>query len=176
MKILSVLMFALPALAGNSTAQITQPNESSYTINIAALPSVVKAGSEVKLSIIVKNISDQIIYHVVTTGKPGRNLDIAIRDSKGDPVQETPHGRKVHGTDPNRQPWSGSVFTGRYPLKPGETFKETINLSQEYDLSQPGTYSVQVLRSDLITERDIKAKSNAVAAVKSSTITLTVTP
>jgi len=137
---------------------------------------VVRTGSEVKLGIATKNISDQTIYHIVLTGKPGRYLDIAIRDSKGNPVQETPHGRKVHGTELNRQPWSGSVFTGRYPIKPGETFEETINLSQEYDLSQPGTYSIQVLRSDVITEHDIKTKLNTVAVAKSNMIALTVTP
>jgi len=176
MKILSALLFALPALAGNSTAQTPQPKQESYTIAITISPTLVKTGSEVKLGITSKNISDQTIYHVVSTGTPGGNLNIAIRDSQGNPVQETPHGRKVQGTELNRQPWSGSVFTERYPIKPGETFEETINLSQEYDLSQPGTCTIQVLRSDVITEHDIKTKSNIVTAVKSNTIAMTMTP
>lgn len=150
------------------------PDKRPYTITISTSPRA-SVGSEVKLHITTKNTSDGTIYHIVRAGgPPGRNLDISVRDSKGNPVQETEHGRKIHGTDPNREPWSGSVFTGRYPLKPGDVLEEELNLAEEYDFSKPGKYSVQVLRSDITTDGEIKSRSTSpLAVVKSNTITLT---
>jgi hypothetical protein len=146
------------------------PEKSAYAITIRTSRGAT-VGSEVTLHIITKNISDKTICHVVSSGGPsGRNLDISVRDSKGNSVQETEHGRKVHGAELNRQPWSGSVFSGRYPLRPGEVFEEKLNLAEEYDLAKPGRYSIQVLRSDIVTEEEIKSHSSA-QAVKSNTTT-----
>lgn len=146
------------------------PEKSAYAITISTSRRV-KVGSEVALHITTKNTSDKTIYRVVRSGGPhGRDLDISVRDSKGDSVHETPLGRKIHGTDQNREPWSGSVFTGRYPLRPGEVIEENFNLSEEYNFSKPGRYSVQVLRSDIVTEEEIKSHLSP-QAVKSNTTT-----
>lgn len=152
------------------TPPLQDPEKSSYAITISASQSA-RVGSEVTLHITTKNISDKIIYRIVRSGGPhGRNLDISVRDSKGNPVQETEHGREIQGTELNRQPSSDSVFKERYPLRPGEVLEENLNLSEEYDFSKPGRYSIQVRRSDIVTEEEIRSHSSP-QAVKSNTAT-----
>jgi hypothetical protein len=167
-----MLLVAALGVVGVSPAQLAQP---LYTITISTPESVIKVGSEVRLDVTTKNVSNQTIYMFFSTA-PGRDPEIHLRDSKGNPVLETPYGQKVHGTDPNRRPFSGSVFGYQETLKPGETFEEKLNLSEEYDLSKPGEYTIQVRRHDVLSEDDLKSKSRTVAFVKSNTITITITP
>jgi hypothetical protein len=143
-----------------------------YSITISTSPRA-RIGSEVKLRITTKNISDETIYHISHAGGPRRrNLDISFRDREGRSVQETPLGRKLHGTDP--VPWSGSVFTARDPIKPGDVLEEDLSLTEEYNLTRLGEYLIQVLRSDIVTDEEIKSHSTRpLAVVKSNTITLT---
>jgi hypothetical protein len=175
MKILFSLALVTSSVAIQGATQVTPAQQPAYIVTVAASPTVVKAGSDVKLTITIKNVSDLTIYHIVNSGKPGRNWQILVLDSQGNSANETSNGRKIHGNDPSQHPWSGSVFSGRYPIKPGETFQQTLDLTSEYDLTKPGIYSIQVLRSDVFTEDDIKTGKLG-TAVKSNTITLTLTP
>lgn len=138
----------------------------------SAADSVVKSGTDVKLDIAIKNVSDRTIYLVSTTA--GRNMKIDVRDSEGKQVSETPYGLKVHGTDPKRVPFVGSVFSAKLPI---ESYSETLVLSKEYDLNKPDTYRVQVSRSDVMngsTEGNMNA--TRIGIVNSNTITVTVIP
>lgn len=143
MRIRFSLALIIFIFSGCAVAQVTSGNRIPYTITIAASPTVANAGSHVKLTITTKNVSDQIVYHLVASGKPGRNLDIAVLDTQCNQVIETPYRRKLHGSEPHEHPWGGSVFVGRYAIKPGQSFEEIVDLSKEYDLTQPGTYSIQ---------------------------------
>ena len=126
--------------------------------------------SEVKLHIITKNISDKAIYLV---RPPGRGLEISVRDSQGNPVQESTNDSRFWS-----MPFiisSENAFTQRYPIQPGDRVEEDLNVSAEYEFSKPGTYSIQVLRSDILTEEEINAHLSP-QAVKSNTATLTLVP
>ena len=176
----SEILFGLAVLSSsvailNATQVTSAQQRPAYTVTVFASPTVVKAGSDVKLTITIKNVSDATIYHIVISGKPGRNWWILVRDNQGKSVYETSNGRKIHGNDPSQHPWSGSVFSGRYPIKSAETFQQTIDLSNEYDLTKPGTYSIQVMRSDVFTEDDIKMGKSG-TPVKSNIVTLDVRP
>jgi hypothetical protein len=163
--------------ARESSAQMPITEPAFFSVTISTPGSEVKIGSTVELTITTKNISAQNIYHgFVAGGPPGRSVDIDLRDSGGNPVLETPYGRKAHGKD--RKPWSGSSFVERVLVKPGETFDEKVDLSKEYDLSRAGTYTIQVQRSDLVSNEQLKshAKMGIGNTVKSNTITITMTP
>jgi hypothetical protein len=171
MRVLRGLILFLPVfgLISVATAQVVQVEQPSCSISISTPESPIKAGLEVKLDITTKNVSDRTIYLVYST-VPGRNMRIDVRDSEGNPVSETPYGLKVHGTDPKRVPFSGTMFSTRVPVKPGETYEEKLVLSKEYDMSRPGRYSIRVQRSDVLND------TNTVTFVKSNTITVIVTP
>jgi hypothetical protein len=171
--VVTVLWTAVESSA--QTVPITEP--AFFSVTISTPGSEVKTGSVVELTVTTKNISAQNIYHgFVAGGPPGRSVEIDLRDSGGNPVLETPYGRKAHGKD--RRPWSGSSFVERVLLKPGETFDEKVDLSKEYDLSRAGTYTIQVQRSDLVSDEQLKSHSKMGIAntVKSNKITITVTP
>jgi hypothetical protein len=158
-------------LVGLSVAQDVKPVESPpFTVVISTPNTVAKAGSEVKLKIVMKNVSDhEIHYGLAATGdetdlQGGFRID--VRDAEGEPVRESAWGQKVHGTDTNRKPFMGSVFGGPIPLKPGQTFEIKRMIAKEYELNRPGRYTIQAERTD--------PKSNLV--VKSNVIRITVIP
>jgi len=88
-----------------------------------------------------------------------------IRDSASKPVPLTEYGLKANCLDsPGGVPriCAGSTFGDI--LEPGKSFRQTLALSKEYDLSKPGKYTVQASRFDGKTD------------VKSNTLTLAVMP
>jgi hypothetical protein len=185
MKIWGVSLALVLYVCATMTAQEKKPHQvpapppvqkPALLITIGVPNTTARAGSEVILNVVTKNISDRVLYRLETSADAffGRNLQTDVRDSKGMWVLETPYGRKRHGTDPNRPPFEGSIFSDRVPFKPGERLEEKIVLSEEYDLNKVGTYTVYVLRSDVLSETD--NKFSKVPAVKSATITLNLIP
>jgi hypothetical protein len=90
-----------------------------------------------------------------------RLMDIQIRDSDGTPAPETERGKIIHRR-------AGPLAGGNgflHDCKPGETFTEQSDLSAEFELTKPGTYTVQASRYDSVSGQ----------VVKSNTLTLTVT-
>jgi hypothetical protein len=151
------------------------PEKPSYEVTITASRRAT-VGSEVKLHIITKNISDKAIYLMRLGSPPGRGLEISVRDSQGNPVQESINGRMIHGEqmihgmDQNRE--SENAFTQWYPIQPGDRVEEDLNVSAEYEFSKPGTYSIQVLRSDILTEEEINLHLSPQAVRSNTTTTL----
>jgi hypothetical protein len=164
MKILLKIAY-LAALCGCldlAVAQNSQPQQVPVTLTLSSPQSTMHAGSEVKLDITLTNVSQKDFdEYLISTNRP-RDIEggykVDVRDSENKPVKETDHGMKVHGTDPNEKPFSGSVFSGHMVIKPGGTAHRTRILSQEFDLSKPGHYTVQAERRDRLT--NILVKSN----------------
>ena len=85
-----------------------------------------------------------------------RQMDIQVRDAEGKPVAETEYGKTIHARSlrPPRisdsktpgkltgGPIGGAIMTA---LQPGGTVTEESDLCKEFDLSKPGTYTVQAL-------------------------------
>ena len=82
----------------------------------------------------------------------------------------TEYGLKINGLEPPQgEPGPGGYAPSARKtvfglLGPDKAIVEKMALSKEYDLSKPGKYSIQALRSDGKTD------------VKSNTITVTVMP
>jgi hypothetical protein len=119
--------------------------------------AMVKAGSMIEVAIRKTNISNHEINRRTMTGQT-----IDVRDSSGNPVAH----KKTDALQ-------GSVNTMRagtkdMVLQPGESDMRRGQLTDGYDLSQPGTYTVQV-------SEHVSGDSTS-DVVKSNIITVTVFP
>ena len=156
-RLLLILAFFAPWQC--SGAQGVQSAEPWFSVAISTPRPVATIGAAVKLKIIFTNkTSEDIRYGAGGPGRGGPVFDLDVRDGEGKPVSETPRGLILHGKDP--RPWSGSSFSTA--AHPGETIEEELVLNEEYDLSKPGKYTVQ------LRERNPKLQ-----AVKSNTVTFT---
>jgi hypothetical protein len=168
MNVLSVLSFLGAALLSCvlPTMQPTQvpPTQAPFSLNISAKDDTVRAGSEVRVKIVLTNTSNREIYIIHEKAsdvgeQAGFTLD--VRDAGGMVVPFTRYGQLFFNHE--------AVTLGApspFDLKPGKTLKDEIIVSKLFDLSKPGKYSIQVKRQD----------DSSTAVVKSNTITVTVTP
>lgn len=172
-----------------------QASQVPFSITIDAETNVYKAGSEVKISLIFKNISDHEIPYVRSPGigvEPrGENFtNVEVRDLKGALMTETDYHRALRGkpqtgADPAGRKKSGEApgaaeapkpqlvnwgsYVG-YMLKPGESREEVIVVSKLYDLDQPGQYTITAWRR----LSDHTASPNHKIIAKSNTLTITI--
>jgi len=163
-----LLFLTLMAAAAVSAAQLDPP---AFSIAISVPQDVVTRGSKVKVKITLKNTSnhDIVIPRSNAEDQGVFHNKITVRDEEGNLVADK--AAVAARTDKNKD--TGSELTNltmetviNFTLKPGESLKDGIKLSEFYDLSKPGKYSIEVERTDDITK----------AVVKSNTITLAVTP
>lgn len=144
---------------------VTQNLEPSFALTISAAKGLMKAGSIVQIDVVVKNISPHDILLETNYTRPYVETTdhVNIVDENGAKASETQFGRAALGHSP------GSGVTGKdvfMRLRISKSFTYQLKISELYDLSRPGKYTIQVERLDEESE----------AFVKSNTITVTVTP
>jgi len=117
-----------------------------------------RVGYPVEVTILLTNTSDRDMSGAVADQMglaSGYKYD--VRDEDGNPVK--------------RQQWQGPVI-GRTrdsgPVRPGETRTQRSEITSAYDLSKPGTYTIQV-------SRPVSDEPGA-ALVKSNAVTVTILP
>ena len=87
----------------------------------------------VTLSIVVKNVSENVVNYIA----PSLFFDygLTVKDSKGDEVPLTRYGERIRN--------SGEDFKrALVNLKPEEQKEYTLVVSRYYDLTLPGTYTI----------------------------------
>jgi dipeptidyl aminopeptidase/acylaminoacyl peptidase len=145
----------------------TQPqmtaDRATFSISISAPEDEVQLGSDIRLRIVLKNISDhQITFgHHPGTDYPEFSYRIEVKNAEGRLVEESGYARAAR--EPSRQQSAG--YTVEY-LPPGGSAVQTAHLVKLVNLSRPGRYTVQVSRED--------PASNLI--IKSNQITLNVVP
>ena len=170
---LMVFVLFTSVISAGGQAQVAQPApaEPKFSLTIKTAQGTVKVGSDVVVEAEMKNISAEDVFYSVFTGRGdgpvASGFTWEILNSKGKPVPFTEYGLKLNRPEPELGsggyvPAAGKTIFGL--LGPGKAIVEKMALSKEYDLSKPGKYSIQALRSDGKTD------------VKSNIITLTVTP
>ena len=132
-----------------------------FNVTISPETPVVKATHPVIVDVTVTNTSNRRL--LIQERNPATDYEFDVRDERGNAVPETDLGRKLK--EPPTIPMNSRNF-GVY-LRPNESTKETIALSDLYDLSHPGQYTIQVSRAVSNKPKD--------GVVKSNTITVTVT-
>ena len=138
------------------------PHNQLFTLTIAKPKEPLKAGTELHLSITVKNTSSRAISFTTALGvvpEDGYLYQIDVRDAQGRPAPPSAYIRNRNSLMP--------VFRGSQvarTLKPGESLVDQVSVTTFCDLSQPGKYTISVARS-IPPRQDLgegKISSNAV--------------
>jgi len=122
------------SVAGIPLILLTRANAKTpapISLKLATDTNPVKVGTEVKVTITVKNEGQEAI--MIADGTSEHIYKVDVRDNLGNPVPEKKHLR---------------IFSiGGMTLYPGRSHTDEIVLSNMYDLSRPGTYFVMVGRN-----------------------------
>jgi hypothetical protein len=186
----------LVAVLAEFALALPQASQAPFSITISAAEGAFRAGSEVRIRLVFKNISDEEVPYGRELGtgvEPHGELftDVEVRDAKGELVPETKYNRVLRGRDdsdarpavlgepggssaPSGPPEPRPVITGSFTgvmLKPGESREEDIVVTKLYDLSQPGQYAISASRRLLDVATD--ARSKIVARSNKLRITIT---
>jgi hypothetical protein len=142
------------ACPGDPGAYPVPSSMTQFTLAISAADSTVKAGAKVVIQIALTNTSDKVMGERPDVRDQGFMVDVTVVGNGAAP--DTEGGRQWKHDCGWREEMSGGILE----LNPGETRKRSLAISDLYDLTRPGQYTVQVHRY----------------TVKSNTITVTVTP
>lgn len=162
----AITVFAIMAQA--PAAGLAQGASASYSVAIETPMATVKVGSEIVVNIALTNLTDQGISVDMEAGGRGEfDFTINVNDSAGRPAAYSEYYRAVKGQHETGRPMVVVTYSsGPHPVKARGVLKDTVQLDKLYDLSQPGKYTVQLERVDVLTK----------ILVKSNQITVTVTP
>jgi hypothetical protein len=172
------MQFAL-ALAAICLASRAQEATATFTVALAAKQTTVHAGSEIRLSALLTNVSNHVIWVDVDKYRAAEleGYLVEVRDGQGR-IQRTSRyywslgqlgGGRVPPWVPSgtEQDYSGGPYEGsgegswlRINLQPGETNEALVDVGKLYAPLEPGKYSVQVQRVD--KESKVAVKSNVV--------------
>ena len=156
-------------LAALSVA-VAQSTHRTVSIVLSMKDNSVKAGSRIWIDVVTTNRSK----HPVGPGFYPRPLEgwdfstkIELLDDTGKPVAlKEPDQSACNGDPKCTVRWRRSGSYMRVTVDPGKSFKDGFAISDLYDLSPPGTYTIQAFRLD---------KSTGVTE-KSNLLTFTVIP
>jgi hypothetical protein len=164
LKNIAVSLMLVLLLVASVVAQ--SPNEplaitiSPSSDGISSGSDELKAGADVRVIVTLTNQSDRDITLRFTS--PMCDYAVEVRNIAGELAQDTEQKRTANCV---------SRLTGRNfskVLKPNQSAKDGIDISLVSDMSQPGEYSVQVMRK--------APKEFGEPTVKSNTIKMTLTP
>jgi len=185
----------VPALCAQSP-----PNQAAaapFSVSITLAQDVVKAGSEVRLDIVLTNTSNE---NIVIAGWEDQNCEIyeiEVHDSDGKRLPQ--RNECLPSENPNQttvcvtasSPVVRTCTPQNQVVRPHGELKEEILVNELYDLSRPGKYTIQAQRENnpktIVTvpgkfgysrdiELDDKINDVSRATVESNTATLTVEP
>ena len=158
MKNFMKLFLVLTTLAVGA-ASSTVSSEPPFALTLKAEENPVKAGSEVKVDITLRNSSNRAMH--MSYGLSEIDYALDVRDSENRTPPETDFARKSKG-----RAYFSSDQT--FYLQPGECLPTApLVVSKFYDLSRPGNYLVQVSRA--------VPKELGGGIVKSNVIPITIT-
>jgi hypothetical protein len=100
----------------------------------------------------VTNVSKAVVHEGVIRGPIAGGLDyiVVLKDSQGRPVPHTELGKTVFGDSDAATPSIGSSIPVQ--LEPGDALEENIILTDLFDMTKIGSYSLIVKR--LSPEKD----------------------
>jgi uncharacterized protein (DUF58 family) len=114
--------------------------QQAIELSLRAKQATVRAGSEVRVEATLRNISNHEIG--VLRSSPNSDYFIDVQDAHGRSVALTELGRKLRAPDAVRVTPSNVL----YPVAPRATLVDEIIISQLFDLSHPGGYTIEAKR------------------------------
>ncbi len=153
MKLLNkIILFIVLA---TFTVGFAQSSEPEFSLDLKMQHDTVKIGSPIEGKVILTNTSHQDVEVYIDRGRDAHRSGFTIEflDAQGKAPDLTAEGSVIIG------------FPGHRTLKPGGTVEYTSNLTNMYNVTQPGAYTVQAQILD--------GKTRTI--VKSNTVTITLT-
>lgn len=168
MKLLASALLGFVVFSVPLSAQ-TNPENPKFTLTIKADHSEVTLGSDIDISITIKNISDEPLRFLFAShGDVADGDQYDVWDEKGAPVAKYPEHRTAQL--PNGETWHiptpPSGPSGLGGIRPGESVEEGSTVSEIYRFDHPGKYTIQVSRKE----------SWSPSPIYSNIITITVLP
>jgi len=151
-KSIHILSISLAAVLAGCLAMAQSSPPPVVSIALIMKDTSIKAGSKVWVDVVTANQSDHAVGPGFYPG-PLEGEDFSTRiellDSQGKPVPIKPPDQSGCKGDPNckvvyRSYGSFVAVT----VDPGASFKSGFLISTLYDLSKPGTYTIQAFRKD----------------------------
>jgi hypothetical protein len=174
-RIITFVLAAIAAVFGVAANTGAAENKEPVSVSIQCPQSEVKSGAEVKLFITVTNTSDQDVHVFKAPGADGHAEDenkIEVRDETGNLLPRADVEIAEIGGRQHKIPKRIKISRAGVLLKPGENLTDFSILSDLFDLSKPGTYTVTAQNER--RSEDESPDLNFIYA-KSNTITITVT-
>jgi hypothetical protein len=132
-----------------------------FTLFIQPDRAAVRAGSDVRVQVTLKNVSGHEI--AVLRSAPDYDYKVEVRDARGKSIAPTELARKLNASGSVRVAPSNVL----YPLAPGAILVDEIVVSKLFEMALPGRYAIQVTRQ---VPQDL-----GTGVVKSNSITVNVT-
>jgi len=172
-RVRPITAFWLVAIA--FTMNASGQNESPVQISIRTETPTIKRGSEIKLQIVLSNVSDHPVDIYTASGTGGGEAEddngIYVRDASGSLTPRV-DGRSVTRSDGKLiRMRSGPSSRRGVTLQPGEQFRDFTILSHLFDLGKPGVYTVTA-KQDI--RLDQASPQPTLATATSNTIQITV--
>jgi len=142
----------LPAMAGLASGYCQGANQPA-TITLTTDNPTIKAGADVWVKVVMTNTSsDPIDCSVVSSNGADRRYSFAVWGPTGAPLSRKPlkHPELEGG---------GSIHMCTLNPKDSTTAEENL-LSRLFDLTEPGTYTVQLSRMFDVAGSQVRVKSN----------------
>lgn len=117
-------------------------NGPAIPISISVARNTVKSGSSVSVNVTLKNSTKQDLAFSYPSADPLTCM-VVVRDASGNAVADTKLGQTLKS---QHSAWQRPLVS--YTLNPGETQSRECAVSDLYDLSSPGKYSIEVTQLD----------------------------
>jgi hypothetical protein len=135
--------------------------EQSFTLSLSTSQLTMRSGSELRVHAVLTNSTDHDIELVGDVGIAWQGTDYVINviDEYGDPAPDTALVLRWKGkvkekdfyVDKNGLPHGHIYIQGGsnfgYTLKPGESHASDLTLTKYFDLTVPGKYTLQIIRT-----------------------------
>jgi hypothetical protein len=128
---------------GTAIAESNELREVPFSLVISASSNELKAGSDVRVKITITNTSTAPIGVEIGDVYP---YTVIVRSADGNPSAETERGRKLKQKQRNSMdPGLARSQVGE-GLEPGQAITDECVVSNFYDMTRPGQYSIQLER------------------------------
>jgi len=110
------------------------------SISISTPNATVHPGDPIPIHFVMTNTTDHAIMvgRVPSDSSAEFHYQLQVSEASGRSVPETDYHHRIAGG------WSGSRL--QFDLKPGEKLEEDTEFTKQFDLSAPGTYTIQARR------------------------------
>jgi len=159
-----LIIFVTLGLIGYCCGAQTSPSpagpQPSFSITLSPPVGTIKAGSAIEIGITVQNVSGKDITWEAEFGDTAYKAFHFMLIKEDHEVETTFFHRKIRGKPRPEDPddvSNGSSFLGT--LAAGKSIVQTIDLKRLYQITEPGSYTLDVSRYDDESKRMVSAKT-----------------